>query len=71
VVAVVALPRFVLEATGSPVLTGVTAFASTVPLRHRAITGGAIVDRLGTRLVLFAMGNTLLWGVRHSQPLDP
>jgi len=49
VVAVVALPWFVLETTGSATRTGLTAFATTLPLAVGAVAAGPIVDRLGTR----------------------
>ena len=49
VVAVVALPWFVLVTTGSPARTGITAFATTLPMVFGAIAGGPIVDRLGLR----------------------
>ncbi|WP_433291962.1 MFS transporter [Actinoplanes sp. CA-030573] len=49
VVALVALPWFVLETTGSAARTGLTAFATTVPLAAGAIGAGPLVDRLGPR----------------------
>jgi MFS family permease len=49
VVAVVALPWFVLVTTGSPARAGVTAFAATLPLAAGALLGGALVERLGLR----------------------
>jgi MFS family permease len=49
VVAVVALPWFVLETTGSAALTGVTAFCTTVPLALGAVFAGPVVDLLGAR----------------------
>lgn len=49
VVALVALPWFVLETTGSPARAGLTAFATTVPLALGAIVGAPLVDRIGTR----------------------
>lgn len=49
VVAVVALPWFVLETTGSAARTGITAFATTVPLAAGAVIGGPLVDRIGAR----------------------
>lgn len=49
VVALVALPWFVLETTGSAARTGITAFATTVPLAAGAVGAGPIVDRLGPR----------------------
>ena len=49
VVAVVALPWFVLTTTGSAARAGLVAFATTVPLALGAVVGGPVVDRLGTR----------------------
>ncbi|MDQ3822466.1 MAG: MFS transporter [Actinomycetota bacterium] len=49
VAAVVALPWFVLLTTGSAARTGLTAFATTLPLALGAILGGPIVDRVGLR----------------------
>ena len=49
VVAVVALPWFVLVTTGSPARTGIAAFFTTLPLAVGAIAGGAAVDRIGAR----------------------
>jgi MFS family permease len=49
VVAVVALPWFVLTTTGSAARTGLTAFATTLPLAVGALAGGSVVDRLGLR----------------------
>ena len=49
VVAVVAVPWYVLETTGSAALTGVSAFATTLPLAVGAVAGGPVVDRLGPR----------------------
>jgi MFS family permease len=49
VVAVVALPWFVLVTTGSAARAGLTAFATTLPLALGAILGGPIVDRVGAR----------------------
>jgi MFS family permease len=48
-VAVVAIPWFVLELTGSAALTGVTAFFTVLPTVIALFFGGAIVDRLGFR----------------------
>lgn len=50
----IALPWFVLQATGSPGLTAVTGFASLVPLVIGGIVGGAVVDRFGFRPVSVA-----------------
>src|SRR5215207_8824150 len=49
VIAVVAVPWFVLATTGSAARTGIAAFATTLPLALGAIVGGPIVDRLGVR----------------------
>src|SRR5215211_5933887 len=49
VVAVVALPWFVLVTTGSPARTGLTAFATTLPLAFGALVGGPVVDWIGIR----------------------
>jgi MFS family permease len=49
VVALIALPWFVLETTGSPALTGIAAFAATLPLALGAVVAGPVVDRLGAR----------------------
>jgi MFS family permease len=43
----IAIPWFVLETTGSPVLTGLTAFFNIVPIVIAGFFGGTIVDRLG------------------------
>jgi MFS family permease len=47
--ALVAIPWFVLELTGSAALTGVTAFFTVLPTVIALFLGGAIVDRLGFR----------------------
>ena len=47
VLTMLAVPWFVLETTGSPVKTGVTLFATTVPMVLAGIFGGALVDRTG------------------------
>jgi MFS family permease len=49
VVAVVALPWFVLVTTGSPLRMGLTAFAGTLPIAIGAVVGGPLVDRIGAR----------------------
>ena len=54
VVAVVAVPWYVLETTGSAGLMGVSAFATTLPLAVGAVVGGPVVERLGTRLATVA-----------------
>ena len=53
VVAVIALPWFVLTTTGSAARAGVVAFATTLPLALGAVVGGPIVDRIGTRRASF------------------
>ncbi len=45
----VAIPWFVLETTGSPALTGITAFFTFLPAVVAAFFGGALVDRVGFR----------------------
>jgi MFS family permease len=49
IVALVAIPWFVLETTGSAALTGLTASFTFLPTVIAAFFGGAIVDRLGFR----------------------
>ncbi len=49
VAALIAIPWFVLETTGSPAKTGVTAFAALLPVVLSGLFGGALVDRLGYR----------------------
>ena len=49
VIAVVALPWFVLVTTDSPSRAGITAFALTFPMAVGAIVGGPLVDRIGVR----------------------
>ena len=49
VMALVAIPWFVLQTTGSPTRTGVTAFFNFLPVAIAGFLGGAIVDRLGYR----------------------
>jgi MFS family permease len=49
VVAVVALPWLVLEATDSPARAGIVAFAATLPLAVGAVVGAPTVDRIGVR----------------------
>jgi MFS family permease len=48
-IAAVAIPWFVLDLTGSPALTGVTAFFTVLPTVIALFLGGTIVDRLGFR----------------------
>jgi MFS family permease len=47
VLALIAIPWFVLQTTGSPTKTGVTGFFMTLAAVIAAFFGGAIVDRLG------------------------
>jgi MFS family permease len=47
VLTMLAVPWFVLETTGSPVKTGLTLFATTLPMVIAGIFGGALVDRTG------------------------
>ncbi len=49
VVALVAIPWFVLATTGSAARTGVAAFFASVPLALGAFFGGAVADRIGPR----------------------
>jgi MFS family permease len=49
VAALVAIPWFVLQTTGSAARTGVTAFAALLPVVLSGLFGGALVDRLGYR----------------------
>ena len=49
VVALVAIPWFVLQETGSAALTGLTGFFTWLPVVIAAFFGGVIVDRLGFR----------------------
>lgn len=48
-IALLAVPWFVLETTGSATKTGMTAFAHFLPMALAAFFGGAAVDRLGLR----------------------
>ncbi|MET8870352.1 MFS transporter [Nonomuraea sp. NPDC004580] len=47
---ILAVPWFVLETTGSAVLTGLASFATTLPIVISAAFGGTLVDRFGYRL---------------------
>lgn len=47
VMALVAIPWFVLQTTGSPALTGISAFFNFVPTVLAGLIGGTLVDRLG------------------------
>lgn len=49
VAALLAIPWFVLQTTGSATKTGVTAFAGLLPVVLSGLFGGALVDRLGYR----------------------
>ena len=49
VAALVAIPWFVLQTTGSPARTGLVAAAGLVPVVVSGFVGGALVDRLGYR----------------------
>lgn len=49
VAALVAIPWFVLQTTGSATKTGITAFAGLLPVVLSGLFGGALVDRLGYR----------------------
>jgi predicted MFS family arabinose efflux permease len=49
VVALVAIPWFVLQETGSAALTGVSGFFTWLPVVIAAFFGGVVVDRLGFR----------------------
>lgn len=49
VAALVAIPWFVLQTTGSASKTGITAAAGIVPIVISGFIGGALVDRLGYR----------------------
>ncbi|GAA2209170.1 macrolide resistance MFS transporter Mrx(A) [Nonomuraea monospora] len=48
---ILAVPWFVLETTGSAVLTGLASFATTLPIVISAALGGTLADRLGFRAV--------------------
>jgi MFS family permease len=49
VIALVAIPWFVLQETGSAALTGLTGFFTWLPIVFAAFFGGVVVDRLGFR----------------------
>jgi MFS family permease len=49
VVALVAIPWFVLQETGSAALTGLSGFFTFLPVVLSAFLGGVVVDRLGFR----------------------
>ncbi|TYB53173.1 MFS transporter [Nonomuraea sp. PA05] len=48
---ILAVPWFVLETTGSAMLTGLASFATTLPIVISAALGGTLADRLGFRAV--------------------
>lgn len=50
-VSMIAVPWFVLTTTGSAALTGIVAFASTVPQVVAQALSGPLIDRLGARRV--------------------
>src|SRR5690348_711012 len=45
----VAIPWFVLQTTGSAAQTGLSAFASTLPIFFSGLIGGVLVDRIGAK----------------------
>jgi MFS family permease len=47
--AAIAIPWFVLQTTGSAAQTGLSAFASTLPIFISGIIGGVFVDRVGAK----------------------
>jgi MFS family permease len=47
--AAIAIPWFVLQTTGSAAQTGLSAFATTLPIFFSGIIGGVIVDRVGAK----------------------
>ena len=49
IVALVAIPWFVLQETGSAALTGLAGFFTFLPIVFAAFFGGVVVDRLGFR----------------------
>jgi MFS family permease len=49
IMALIALPWFVLQTTGSPAQAGITGFSLTAATVVAAFFGGAVVDRLGFR----------------------
>jgi nitrate/nitrite transporter NarK len=50
----IAIPWFVISSTGSPLLTGLVAFAETAPYVVAKALGGPLIDRLGARRVAIA-----------------
>src|SRR3954471_6121047 len=53
-VTIVTVPLYVLARTGSPLATGLAAFANSLPLIFAGAVGGVWVDRLGGRAVSVA-----------------
>ena len=49
IIALVAIPWFVLQETGSAALTGLSGFFAFLPIVFAAFFGGVVVDRLGFR----------------------
>ena len=49
VAALIAIPWFVLQETGSAALTGLSGFFAFLPIVFAAFFGGVVVDRLGFR----------------------
>jgi MFS family permease len=49
VFALIAIPWFVLETTGSAARTGLAGFAAALPVVIAALFGGALIDRIGFR----------------------
>lgn len=49
IIAVIAIPWFVLATTGSAARAGVVAFFATLPIALGSIMGGSLVDTLGAR----------------------
>src|SRR3954466_5534976 len=45
----VAIPWFVLQTTGSAAQTGLSAFATTLPIFFSGMIGGVLVDRIGAK----------------------
>ncbi|MFD0784065.1 MFS transporter, partial [Micromonospora azadirachtae] len=58
---VVAVPWFVLQSTGDPLLTGVTAFVEMGALVAARILGGPLIDRIGPRIA--SVGGDLTAGL--------
>ena len=60
VLAVIAIPWFVLQTTGSAAQTGITGFFSVLPVVVTAFLGGGLVDRLGFKRASIIAGITYL-----------